>query len=222
VADRNALLAALFDAHIVVVGRAQDEPTPVIFAEEETQIIGASLARQQEFRNGRACAHLALQKLGRRTAPVLRGKNREPLWPTGTVGSISHNCAFAAAAVGSSDVCAAIGLDVENDAALGPSFAHRVCSPRELERCAELGPSEELATVVFSAKESAYKAQFPLSKAVLFWRDLEVLLESERFTVGFRTVCPPFRPDQLMVGRWFRGAGLVFTGIALARGEVST
>lgn len=218
-ADRNALLAALFDSHIVTVGRLHDEPCAPIFDQEEALIADASLDRVREFRSGRACAHAAMRGLGRAASPVLRGGDREPLWPTGIVGSISHSQTFAAAAVGRADAYAAIGLDVESDAAVEQAFARRVCSARELARCAELGPTEELAAVVFSAKESAYKAQYPLSKAVLYWRDLEVMLEPDRFSVGFRADCPPFRAGQLMAGRWFRGSGLVFTGIVLARGN---
>jgi 4'-phosphopantetheinyl transferase EntD len=47
--------------------------------------------RREEFLLGRCAARLALRKAGLRyDLPVLRGSRREPCWPDGFVGSITH------------------------------------------------------------------------------------------------------------------------------------
>src|SRR3970040_1578684 len=72
-----------------------------IFAEEERLLPAkASPLRAAEFRLGRRAAHLALKAIGSEPQPILRGSQREPIWPPGVVGSITHagNHALAAAA----------------------------------------------------------------------------------------------------------------------------
>ncbi len=88
--------------------------------------------------------------------------------------------------------------------------------------------AERLARVVFSAKESVYKLQHPLSGIVLYWRDLEVLLGDGHFNVRFLTACPPFQIGQELIGRWCRSRGraqppgLIFTGLELDRAAIKT
>src|SRR5215510_15821231 len=75
--------------------------------------IGASPERQRDYRMGRYCAQRALEQIG-----VLRfvpgvNDNGGPLWPPGTVGSITHAMGFASAAVAPRARCLGIGLDLE-------------------------------------------------------------------------------------------------------------
>lgn len=123
--------------------------------------------RQAEFLAGRYAAALALQHL----APVRNqdvqvgiGEQRNPLWPDGVVGSISH--------VGSVAVCAVsrcldmdyLGIDVE---VLIPTRVCREIAPivatrQERELLSDRGLSERVAlTLIFSAKESLFKALYP-------------------------------------------------------------
>ena len=55
--------------------------------------------RLAEFRHGRACARLALGRIGAGAHDIPVGASREPIWPTGVVGSISHAGTAAAAVV---------------------------------------------------------------------------------------------------------------------------
>ncbi len=102
-----------------------------------------------------------------------------PLWPDGVVGSISHGAGFGFAAVAAADCYRGLGVDVERvvsaDQALrlGP----RVLTDRELdlrrgEHCCLT--REEMFTLAFSAKESAYKALFPVHRRVLGFSDVEL------------------------------------------------
>jgi 4'-phosphopantetheinyl transferase EntD len=204
--------------------QAQSAPFP----EEEALVGDASPSRRLEFLQGRACARAALRKFGRPEVAILRGKDRQPRWPNGVVGSISHTESLCAAAVALEADHAGLGLDVETDLPVSEAFARRVCSTRELLRCAEHGSAERFARVVFSAKESVYKLQHPLSGIVLYWRDLEVLLDDGHFNVRFLTACPPFQIGQELIGRWCRSRGraqppgLIFTGLELDRAAIKT
>jgi 4'-phosphopantetheinyl transferase EntD len=209
---RCALLASLFGSRVATAGTDPRAEISSPFPDEEALVAAASPGRRLEFLNGRACAHQALRELGVPDVPVLRGRDREPRWPAHVVGSISHGDDFCGAAVALRDDHAGVGVDMEADHALSADFARRVCSPRELARCAQLGPEGLFARVLFSAKESVYKLQYPLSGAVLYWRDLEILLEDARFSARFLRPCPPFREGQVLLGRWLRGSGLILTG----------
>ncbi len=219
-AERRTLLAALFDSAVKTVASDLADPAVSAFAEEEALIADAAEARRVEFRTGRACAHAALEALGVPAVPVLRGTRREPLWPVGIVGSITHTTGFCAAAVAHTQDYRALGLDAELDQRVADDFVRRVCSPSEIARCAELGPVEHLANVVFSAKEAVHKLQYPLTGQVMYWRDVEVVLDPPHTSPGTfraRLLSPsgPFHAGALFEGRWRRESGLILTGSAL-------
>ncbi|WP_234705049.1 4'-phosphopantetheinyl transferase family protein [Sinorhizobium meliloti] len=86
-----------------------------VMAEEESAIATAVKSRRREFSIGRACARAALSKLGFPPSAIPTGPNREPLWPSGVVGSITHCAGFHAAAVALQKDCVALGIDVEVD-----------------------------------------------------------------------------------------------------------
>lgn len=221
-AERRTQLATLFDSGVATAATDLTGESVPVFLEEEALIQDAAEARRVEFRSGRACAHAALKMLGLKPAPVLRGPGREPLWPVGTVGSITHTAGFCAAAVAQTQDYRGLGLDAELDESASPEFVRRVCSPSEMTRCAELGPIEHWVNVVFSAKEAIHKLQYPLSGQVLYWRDLEIELDPPHtgagtFQARFLNPSAPFRRGELLAGRWRRAAGLVLTGATLAR-----
>ena len=221
--EPGPVLAGLFKGSVSTAYADPTEPRSTPFPEEEALTRDASPARRLEFLAGRACARAALSKLGRNETPILRAKDRQPLWPTGFVGSISHTERLCVAAVARARDCGGLGLDVETDLPVSEQVARVVCSERELLRCAEHGAPEQLARVVFSAKESVYKLQYPLSGIVLYWRDLEVMLADGHFIARFLSACPPFQIGQELTGRWGRWPsnasapppGLIFTGLEL-------
>jgi 4'-phosphopantetheinyl transferase EntD len=72
-------------------------------------------------------------------------------------------------------------------------------------------------TLLFSAKESAYKAWFPLTGVVLGFADVAVSEPAEgRFTVRLLTPASrrarPWPPA--LQGRWLAGRGLIITAVA--------
>ncbi|PZQ51492.1 MAG: phosphopantetheinyl transferase [Rhodovulum sulfidophilum] len=171
--------------------------------------------RRREFTGGRLAARAAMAALGVAPGAVPMGRDRAPVWPGGVLGSITHSAAVCAAAVARRGAVLAIGIDVEADRPLPPALVAVCCGPAErdwLERqpAAERG---RLAMLIFSAKESAYKCQYPLSGALLGYHDLEILPDRARggFTARFGIAAGPFAPGFRLGGRFGFAAGQVVT-----------
>jgi 4'-phosphopantetheinyl transferase EntD len=197
-------------------GRAPPAPLP-----EEQRLVELAVAkRQREFAMGRACAHAALERLGIHGVPILSGARREPLWPDGVVGSISHTDGMCAAAVASASKYQGIGIDLEPDRPLPPEIASAVCSKEELvalERTLAFDPLL-IARLVFSAKESVYKCQYPSTQAWLGFDDVQIRLAAsgELSVQACRIAGQDDWPGRLR-GRWKREAGFLVVAAWLTR-----
>lgn len=121
--------------------------------------------RQAEFFFGRWAARAALLAQGLPPHPVGVGAVREPLWPAGVVGSVTHINGLAAAAVAPAATYVGLGLDAERVARGEDQAALRglAVDGHELELLRKLGDADldRWVTIAFSAKESLYKAAFP-------------------------------------------------------------
>ena len=104
---------------------------------------------------GRIAALHALARAGCDATELPPRTGRRPAWPSGFVGSIAHDDALAIAVAARVDIAYTIGIDVEGHDALSAADAYVVLRDEELELVSD-DPS--LATLLWSAKESAYKA----------------------------------------------------------------
>jgi enterobactin synthetase component D len=121
--------------------------------------------RQAEFMAGRLCAKLALEAHGHWNVNIAAGTHRQPLWPAGLVGSITHNSDYAAALVCARTTQLGVGIDIEHrvDDNARHALHDLVLMPAEaslLRSKAGIVDFNWLLTIVFSAKESFYKASF--------------------------------------------------------------
>ncbi|HCL6629211.1 TPA: enterobactin synthase subunit EntD [Citrobacter amalonaticus] len=126
------------------------------------QLAHAGRKRKAEHLAGRIAAVHALRELGHKNVPGM-GEQRQPLWPQGLFGSISH-CATTALAVVSRQP---VGVDREEifTPQIAAELANSIVSEAEKARLAESGfPFEQALTLAFSAKESAFKATQGLSQ----------------------------------------------------------
>ncbi|WP_158717200.1 4'-phosphopantetheinyl transferase family protein [Streptomyces sp. NRRL F-4474] len=73
----------------------------------------AVAARRREFATVRRCARQSLAALGIPPMPLLPGERGAPLWPRGTVGSMTHCLGYRAAAAARADEITALGIDAE-------------------------------------------------------------------------------------------------------------
>ncbi len=147
-----------------------------LLPEEETLIAGAVEKRRREFAAGRNCARLAMGKLGVPPTAIGIGAYREPLFPKGISGSITHTKEYCAAAVVWTGAVLTIGIDAELNQPLDPSVADLILSPNERRMVEALGEECSFDALVFSIKEAFFKAFFPLCRQYLDFADAVVAL----------------------------------------------
>jgi 4'-phosphopantetheinyl transferase EntD len=130
----RGLVCRVMLASIVPVGVVAEEITGLVeatFPGEEEFIADAVPSRQREFIAGRACARRALTRLGRPPMVIPVGPHREPMWPPGVVGSITHCADYCA--VAEQTRFAALGVDAEIDEPLPDGVLPLIAA--ESERC---------------------------------------------------------------------------------------
>ena len=128
----------------------------LLWLPHHSQLQSCGRKRKAEHLAGRIAAVHALREYGIKTVPGI-GTQRQPVWPQGLFGSISHSASTALAVVSRQPV----GIDIE--AIFTPQTATELASSivthAEKELLANSGLSiEQALTLAFSAKESAFKA----------------------------------------------------------------
>lgn len=124
----------------------------------------AAPKRQAEFLAGRYLAQLALAEFGFAPSTSIGiGQQRQPLWPEGIVGSITHCEGYAACIVARAADYSGLGIDCEINitSETATNIAITIVSDAEMDsaRISNL-PFHQWLTLVFSAKESLFKALF--------------------------------------------------------------
>jgi 4'-phosphopantetheinyl transferase EntD len=191
-----------------------------LFPEEEASLGRSVDRRRQEFITGRACARLALSRLGIEPVAIPSGPSGEPMWPPGVVGSITHCAGYRASAVARSTDAATVGIDAEPNAPLPEGVLEEVASETEREfiASAQSGDGElDLGRLIFSAKEAVYKAWFPLTQRRLGFMDAELSLDLAAATFTGRLLVPGpslrGEPVSEFRGRWTLEDGIVGTAV---------
>ena len=186
-----------------------------LFPEEERSLRNATAIRRAEFATGRACARSALARLGLPNAIVPVGSAGQPIWPTETVGSITHCNGFVGAAVGVRNRLSGIGFDCELAGDLSAPLVKRVCTPAELDWIADMVPPSSCnwPKILFTIKESIYKCLAPQLDCFIDFHDVAVTVQQpDEFSVllvqpNIKAAFPPGVPLQ---GRFLTTATHVF------------
>lgn len=193
-----------------------------LFAEEEATIARAVEKRRREFVTARACAREALAQLGRPATPILPGPCGEPLWPAGIVGSITHCKGYRACTVAPATELRSLGVDAEPDQPLPGGLLGDIALPEERELLRDLArraPGVNWDRLLFSIKESIYKAWYPLAERWLGFEDAVVSVDprEQRFSARLLVPGPRLEGRELrgFSGRWLAEEGLVMAAIAL-------
>ena len=140
----------------VGLGAAKIAGADGLYPEEAVAIASAVPKRQAEFAAGRRAARAALAAVGVECAALPVGSDRAPIWPGGTIGSISHDGDLALAAAFLREHAQSVGIDLTEAAALPDGVREQV-----LRHPGEAGLDELEARSAFSAKETLFKALSP-------------------------------------------------------------
>lgn len=212
------MIEAILPAGVVAVDFFHDPPDVKLFPEEERLIERAVDKRRREFTTGRHCAREALGKLGLPASPLPSGPRGEPLWPAGVVGSITHCTGYRGAALGRLGQVRSIGIDAEPNAPLTGGVLDMVSLPEEREALRALEasrPGVHWERLLFSAKESVYKAWYPLAGRWLGFEDAVIDFDPDRGTFSARLLVDGPEGLEVFPGRWMAGRGLVLTAVVL-------
>ena len=170
----STTFAALFPAGVAAAElRGPGDPSR-LKPEEARSVERAVPKRIKEFAAGRQCARRALAELGIVDVPIPVALDRQPVWPPGVVGSITHTAGLCAAVVAAATRFEALGVDTEVSGAVKPELWDTICVADERTWIGVLAPGERAAavTLLFSAKEAFYKCQYPLLGERLSFEDL--------------------------------------------------
>ncbi|MEY9995941.1 4'-phosphopantetheinyl transferase EntD [Streptomyces sp. V4I8] len=223
------MIEELLPASVVTVEAYGDEEpaNTALYPEEEAVVARAVDKRRREFAVVRSCARRAMDKLGVPPQPILPGERGAPAWPAGLVGSMTHCDGYCAAALVRAADLASLGIDAEPHQTLPEGVLPAVALPAEAERLRRLSgdhPGVHWDRLLFSAKESVYKAWFPLTGKWLDFTeaDIDVFTDpGEQGSGGFRArllVPGPRVGDRRLdgfEGRWTVRRGLVATAVSV-------
>lgn len=201
-----------------------------LYPEERALLTRAVQKRRREFTSVRTCARRAMEKLGVPPGPVLPGERGAPQWPAGVIGSMTHCEGYSAAALSRATDLASLGIDAEPHLALPAGVLDTVALPTEVGRLDRLGaeiPDVHWDRLLFSAKESVYKAWFPLTKKWLDFSEADIDIVQGTASAGpggsgrfhARLLVPGPLVDGERVeafdGRWTVRRGLVATVVTV-------
>ncbi|HEY9524281.1 MAG TPA: 4'-phosphopantetheinyl transferase superfamily protein [Thermopolyspora sp.] len=216
------MIEEILPRRVVAVDTFEDARGAVLFPEEEALMARAVDNRRRAFTTARVCARAALARLGHPPAPILRGERGAPIWPAGVVGSITHCHGYRAAAVAHATDVLTIGVDAEPNDVLPEGVLDIVADPDERAWIADLTATRPIVCwdrLLFSAKESVYKAWFPLTGRWLGFEEASLTADPDTrtFTARLHTsaVLDDGRHITGFTGRWLARDGLLTTAISV-------
>ena len=196
----------------------------VCFSSTLPIVTGSSLGkRENEYRISRQCARQALSQIDPAMSSVIIASNpdRSPLWPEGYVGSITHTDGYVAVVVALSRDVRAIGIDSEKRMSVETvkEIKDLVASKMEQALCTDMSQEQLFYTLIFSAKESVFKALYPTVKHMFDFTDVQ-LLRLDMIARVFRVIlladlCEEFPKGTEIEGRFEVSGGYVNTSVIM-------
>jgi 4'-phosphopantetheinyl transferase EntD len=187
--------------------------------EEKALGKNAGALRRKSFSLGRASARRSLDTLSILKGAITIGQRGQPVWPPGIIGSISHTQNVATSVVARRSDCLALGIDVESEKRkLSPGVQKRICRPEE-SLWLKQASTPWLPLAVFSAKESIFKAFYPLNHTELVFQDAQLTWLADRHcfqAILHRSASPGYPSGYRFPVFVWRQGGLIFTAVVLA------
>lgn len=199
------------------------QPHDLLWLPHHHRLSHAVVKRKAEHLAGRIAASEALRSHGINEYVPGIGLHREPCWPPGFTGSITHsgNVAFATVVSDSADRREGIGIDYEE--IIAPHIAEEIhggiidCAEKELLRQSPW-PFHYALTLAFCAKESLFKAMFrhvgryfDFSYASISKIDATRLILTLNHSIG------PYKKGNIFIAIWNSDAQKLMTLIQLGR-----
>jgi 4'-phosphopantetheinyl transferase EntD len=218
------MIERILPSHVAAAESFGDHTAAELLPQERVVIARATESRRKEFATARACARAAMARLGQPAVAVLPGPGGAPQWPEGITGSITHCAGYRAAAVALIRDIASLGVDAEpNEALPDHGMLELIALPEERVRLGELAdgmPGTCWDRLLFCAKESVYKAWFPLARRWLGFESADVVIDplGGTFTTCLLVPGPLVNgvPLTQLSGRWLADRGLLVTVVMVS------
>lgn len=216
----SALLGTLVPDGVAVAETTAELDEP-LFADEQRAIAAAVPSRRAEYITVRACARRAFAALGEPRPTLAPGPDRAPTWPRGFVGSMTHCEGYRAAAVSRTTALAGLGIDAEPNLAL-PAGVWELISRADDDfgrLAAQVGLHAD--RLLFSAKESVFKAWWPLTQSWLEFDDVRVAFAAPEGNGGIFAAFVPTPPGPIgktpdrLTGRWCANSDHLVTAVTI-------
>ena len=221
----QALTASVLPQGLAVVARDPRDVPGAVDPVEQGAVQNAVPRRVAEFHAGRAAARAGMVELALPPRPVPMGPDRAPVWPAGVTGSISHTDKACVAVLGCSRDWAGIGVDLEDAKPLDPLLVAQVCSVSEQAWLGIQPPRDRglMAKLIFSIKEAAYKAQYPLTQQLFGYDGMRIKIDraNSQFTATFVMPQGMIAAGATLAGNYAHAAGLMVTAVALRQENVA-
>ncbi|WP_405713918.1 4'-phosphopantetheinyl transferase superfamily protein [Streptomyces xanthophaeus] len=217
------MIERILPRSVVGVEAFGDLPQASLHPLEALVVRHAVGARRREFATGRWCAKQALAGLQVPEAPLLPGPHHAPRWPEGVVGSITHCAGYRAAAVARSTDMHMLSVDAEPHAPLPAGVLESIALSEELAMVRKLGvvsPGVHWDRLLFSLKETVYKAWYPATRRRLEFEDARITIDLSAGAFSAQVLAPsPLRrygrPLDRLSGRWLVSGGLLVAALAV-------
>jgi 4'-phosphopantetheinyl transferase EntD len=193
----------------------------LLLTPERPAVERAVVERRREFVAGRLLARRAMHRLGHPIVPIPAGADGAPVWPAGLTGSITHARTWCAVALARRTSVRTVGIDVEEEEPLAPELWPTVCTDREFGWLYSLPAKRRglAAKLMFSAKESAYKALYQITRRFLDFSAMSIdFAKDGSWQATLRVTCgDEFAKGHRIRGRWRVSMGLIATAATLPR-----
>lgn len=143
------------------------------------KIAQAHPKRQHEYLCGRILAQAVLKHHFGLDRPITSMQEHLPIWPTHVLGSISHSQNKLIVALSNNAIY--LGIDIEHwvSSEFAQESAHLILTPSELElwkiKASEFFDFSQFVSLIFSVKESLYKAVYPIAKQYIDFLEASVV-----------------------------------------------
>jgi 4'-phosphopantetheinyl transferase EntD len=215
------LIQSVLPDAVVAVETFVDPPEARLLPEEEPVVAKAVDKRKREFTTVRHCARQALARLGYPPVPILPGDKGAPQWPDGVVGSMTHCAGYRAAVLARATELHSVGIDAEPHVTLPDGILGAVGleeEQRQILRLLTEHPGTHWDKLLFAAKESTYKAWFPLTRKWLGFHEAHITFAVDgTFTSRLLVPGPTVDGAELTTfeGRWAVADGIAVTAISV-------
>lgn len=160
--------------------------------EHPQKIAQAGIARKNEYLCGRVLAQAVLNYHFGLYQPITSMHEPLPIWPTHVLGSISHSKNKLIVALSNNAVY--LGVDIEHwvTSEFAQESAHLVLTPSEFDlwksKACEFFDFARYVSLIFSVKESLYKAVYPTAKQYIDFLEASIIdinFENKTLTLTF-------------------------------------